>query len=415
MLTLITPTNNIKFLGRLAASIDAQTDKNFEWVIVPNGDVSPESVKAVAPSARVVPYYGKTNNIGELKRFCCEQAKGDAYVEVDHDDELMPNCVARLAAEFVRGADFVYSNCATIKDGAPVQYSSEFGWEYRPILLPNRTPALECLAFDPSPASFSRIWYAPNHVRAWDADFYWKIGGHNPELAVLDDQDLMCRSYINGRCVHIDECLYIYHVHGENSWLGEKNKFIQTETLNLHDKYIYGLAERWADLSGLMKIDLCGGHGKPEGYKSVDLKNADILIDLDYSWWELKDNSVGVLRAHDALEHLKDPIKTMQEAQRVLAPGGWFLTLTPSTDGRGAFQDPTHVSFWNRNSFFYYTREQQAKYIGYPVVFQETRIKDFFPTPWHAENNCPYVKADLLKPFEGRTPGGVFKVPSKTG
>ncbi len=29
---------------------------------------------------------------------------------------------------------------------------------------------------------------------------------------------------------------------------------------------------------------------------------------------------------------------------------GWFLSQTPSTDGRGAFQDPTHVSMWNSNS-----------------------------------------------------------------
>ena len=29
--------------------------------------------------------------------------------------------------------------------------------------------------------------------------------------------------------------------------------------------------------------------------------------------------------------------------------------LTPSTDGRGAFQDPTHVSFYNENSFWYFT------------------------------------------------------------
>lgn len=407
MLTLFTPTHDVKFLGRLAASIDAQTNKDFEWVIVPNGGVSPDAVKAVAPNARVVPYYGKTANIGELKRFCCEHASGDVYVEVDHDDELMPRCVERLAEAFANGAEFAYSNCASIRDGVPVQYPESLGWRYRPILLPNRKPTLECVTFDPSPASFSRIWYAPNHVRAWEADFYWKIGGHNPAQAVLDDHDLMCRSYIRGNCVHIDECLYIYHVHGENSWLGERNAEIQTGTMELHDKYIYRLAEKWSDLNGLRKIDLCGGHGKPDGYESVDQSGGDILANLDWKW-PFQDGSVGVFRAHDALEHLKDPIHTMKEAYRCLAPGGWLLTLTPSTDGRGAWQDPTHVSFWNRNSFLYYTRAEQARFIGTPVRFQEVRIKDFFPSDWHKANNCPYVKADLLKPYEGRTPGGMF-------
>ena len=66
--------------------------------------------------------------------------------------------------------------------------------------------------------------------------------------------------------------------------------------------------------------------------------------------------------------------------------------------------DPTHVSFWNRNSFFYYCRKEQAKYIQKPVRFQENRIKDWFPSPWHKLHNIPYVTAHLLK-FSGHTPG----------
>ncbi len=60
----------------------------------------------------------------------------------------------------------------------------------------------------------------------------------------------------------------------------------------------------------------------------------------------------------------------MQEAHRCLTPGGWFLTLTPSTDGRGAFQDPTHVSFWNSNSFWVLHRPEQAKFINSPELFE---------------------------------------------
>jgi hypothetical protein len=87
----------------------------------------------------------------------------------------------------------------------------------------------------------------------------------------------------------------------------------------------------------------------------------------------------------------------MKEAQRCLAPMGWFLTLTPSTDGRGAFQDPTHISFWNSNSFWYYTKAETAKYIGTPVRFQLNRIKNFFPNEYCKTHNIVYVKADLVK------------------
>ena len=48
---------------------------------------------------------------------------------------------------------------------------------------------------------------------------------------------------------------------------------------------------------------------------------------------------VGVFRAYDALEHLRDPIHTMKELHRCLAPQDWLLSQTPSTDGRGASLD----------------------------------------------------------------------------
>jgi len=80
---------------------------------------------------------------------------------------------------------------------------------------------------------------------------------------------------------------------------------------------------------------------------------ADQIVDLRGPWpWP--DSSIEAIRAFDILEHLPDKIHTMNEAWRVLKPGGRFDIEVPTTDGRGAFQDPTHVSYWNRNSFMYY-------------------------------------------------------------
>ena len=89
-----------------------------------------------------------------------------------------------------------------------------------------------------------------------------------------------------------------------------------------------------------------------------------------------------------------------------MAPQGWLLSQTPSTDGRGAFQDPTHVSFWNSNSFWYHTRADQNRFIDCPVRFQANCLKNFFPSEWHREHQIVYVKADLLK-VAGRVPGAV--------
>jgi SAM-dependent methyltransferase len=103
-----------------------------------------------------------------------------------------------------------------------------------------------------------------------------------------------------------------------------------------------------------------------------------------------------VIRAHDALEHIKNQQLLMSEIHRVLCPGGILLSQTPSTDGRGAWQDPTHVSFWNQNSFWYWTR-MQAKYIHNTKMFRECKLSTEFPSDWHKENNIPYVIAHLEK------------------
>jgi O-antigen biosynthesis protein len=93
-------------------------------------------------------------------------------------------------------------------------------------------------------------------------------------------------------------------------------------------------------------------------------------------------------------------------APPLLAGLGWLLSQTPCTNGRGAFQDPTHVSFWNSISFRYYTRADQNRFIDCPVRLQANRLKNFFPSEWHREHQIVYVKADLLK-VGGRVPGGV--------
>lgn len=155
---------------------------------------------------------------------------------------------------------------------------------------------------------------------------------------------------------------------------------------------------KWCKSNNLRAIDLCGGHTCPNGFESADLENADIICDLNKPW-PFKDGEVGVFRAADALEHLVDPLFTMREAYRCLAPNGWFLIAVPSTDGRGAFQDPTHVSFWNKNSFWYYTEPRFASSINAPtfrMIYIDNnynrRMKEF---------GVEYVETHLLKYQEG--------------
>ena len=84
-------------------------------------------------------------------------------------------------------------------------------------------------------------------------------------------------------------------------------------------------------------------------------------------------------------------------SHRVLAPGGWAFIEVPSTDGRGAFQDPTHVSYWNENSFLYYTDRYYANFIdNKDIRFQQYRKQTWFPNEWLKTINVSVVTAWLV-------------------
>ena len=391
--TIFTPSHRPTYLAELESTILAQTYTDWEWVILLNNGV------AYTPAAdeRIKVYHSKTGstNVGALKLEACNLATGDYLVEVDHDDMITPDCLAEVVAAFESdpAVGFVYSQNA--KMGKFTPYSAEFGWTHemfswqgRLLYAMHNLPLL--------PGRLGQIWFAPDHVRAWRRTTYQQIGGHNPTLAVCDDLDLMHRTYLVSTFKEIEKVLYIYRIDGSNTWL-ERNAAIQTKTHELYRQNIYALAERWADLNGLMKIDLCGGFNAPAGYTSLDLENADIVCNLDEGI-PLSDNSVGVVRAHDALEHIKDKMQIMSEIHRVLAPGGLLLSSTPSTDGRGAWQDPTHVSFWNENAFWYWTRPELMHYIrNRDTRFRECRLTTLFPSQYHKVNNISYIEAHLEK------------------
>ncbi len=104
------------------------------------------------------------------------------------------------------------------------------------------------------------------------------------------------------------------------------------------------------------RLDLGCGTNKPDNFIGVDIypgSGVDIVADLNTKF-PFEDNSVDEVRAHDVIEHLPDKMHTMNEIWRICKPGAVVDIRVPSTDGRGAFQDPTHVSFWNINSFLYY-------------------------------------------------------------
>lgn len=409
MVSIITPLHKTAndYIKEAYNSLLVQTDQDFEWIIVLNngGKLPPY----ILEDQRVKVFHSNETKIGALKKFACSKVSTDIIIELDADDMLTEEAIAKIRAAFANDeTKFVYSEAIEFNpDWSSNTYGADWGWtktewhwhdrdfEYNP-------------AFEVSPTTIRQIFWAPNHVRAWRSEAYNEIGGHDESLAVGDDHELIMRFYINygskGFC-HIPEPLYLYRLHADNTFTAKAEEIAQQSMRN-YEKHHEKTILRWARDEDLLRLDLGGRLASPPEYDSVDLFDATYICNLNKKW-SFDDNSVGVLRAADFIEHMKDPIHLMNEAWRVLAPGGWFLISVPSADGRGAFQDPTHVSFWNDNSFWYYTNEQYAKYVPkFKGKFQLSRCATYFPTEWHKEHNISYVNAELIAHKPGkRQPG----------
>jgi len=135
-----------------------------------------------------------------------------------------------------------------------------------------------------------------------------------------------------------------------------------------------------------MKLDLGCGSRKPEGYIGVDIKDGlgvNLVADLNKGI-PLPDNFAEEVRAHHILEHLDNDkrIFIMGEIWRVLRQEGILDVVVPSTDGRGAFQDPTHKSFWNENSFLYFTEDNLRNTYGIQARFEVLELKTVVNDQW---------------------------------
>ena len=109
----------------------------------------------------------------------------------------------------------------------------------------------------------------------------------------------------------------------------------------------------------LVKLNLGCGFRKMDGYVNIDnreIVKPDVCGDVFKVLGSYADSSVDEVRAFDFMEHIERPmvIPLMREIHRVLKKGCVFHFFIPSTDGRGAFMDPTHVSFWNIDSWLYF-------------------------------------------------------------
>ncbi|MDZ5145656.1 glycosyltransferase [Microbacterium testaceum] len=396
--SVFTPSHNPRWLDECYRSLTQQSVKDWEWVVVLNGeaDWSPPDSEGLVKVIRA----GRNMGVGEAKRLACEWAGGEILVELDHDDILLPGALSRIGRAFDQNSSavFAYSHWAQINgDGSPdlTEFAAESGWEYATWEYLG-LPMKHALALESTPHNVSYIWYAPNHVRSFRRSAYMRVGGYDSSLHILDDQDLMARLYELGEFIRIDECLYLQRMHDGNTHRDrEVNAQIQVGTVQMYDRYFERAALAWARRSGLDALEARRDNVATAGYRTL----FDATEPSSHTWdlSHIPDGSVGVIRAQETLPLTADPASLMNELYRVLAPGGVLITITPSSEGRGGFQDPLARSAWNENSFWYYTEDVYRKRVpGLAARFQISRSVTTFPSEWHKIREVSYAFVNLI-------------------
>jgi len=119
------------------------------------------------------------------------------------------------------------------------------------------------------------------------------------------------------------------------------------------------MCERGHDL----KLDLGCGEAKRPGYVGIDRTPApgvDIVRDIERGL-PFCDNSVVEVNCSHVLEHIQDLIFVMNEIWRVCRPGAIVHVEVPHSGTPQAFQDPTHVRYFNEYSFGYFEEHHRLR------------------------------------------------------
>lgn len=282
------------YFDRLYNSLLSQTYHNWNWyVLIDNCDWDIDSYIKELDDYHITAIRNVTNHgvIGFNKHMIAMCCNGDYLVEVDHDDELTDDCLEHLYASFYEHKDavFAFSDTLELVDGNEIYYGNEGefalgcgsyktenvnGKDYNVAVC---TPSINC-------KTIRLIYSQPNHVRCWDRNFYHFIGGHDINLSVCDDCDLMLRTFLEGKMIHINKVLYIQHENGDRGKSGTNTQSvrfdeIQRTTWLLYNKYDRMVHDR---IISMGYEDQCWDDEKEV---SVLDKKIDGIIDLGYQYY----------------------------------------------------------------------------------------------------------------------------------
>jgi len=141
----------------------------------------------------------------------------------------------------------------------------------------------------------------------------------------------------------------------------------------------------------------CGANKQGKDWFGIDyraLPGVDLVQDLESFPWKVPSESFNTAVANHVIEHINPShgifISFMNEAWRILKPGGEFIIGAPYATSTGMYRDPTHVNFINEETWSYFDPEDQFYHGGLYNIYSPLPWKIKINT-WHSNGNIEVV------------------------
>ena len=246
---------------RVYNSLLAQKFADWEWVIIddtPLEDKHFAFLRAKTQGENRIRLYCRSENsgnIGNVKNEAVALCRGQYILELDHDDEVLPDCLYDAVKAFEADAEvgFVYMDFANIyENNTQFKYGDfickGYGGYYCERYNGNwvyvySTPNINNI-------TLSHLVCCPNHPRIWRKSVLMAIENYSESLHICDDYEVLLKTAINTKMCKISKLAYIQYMNNDNN----NFSLIRNSEINrIGPKHLYPQFYNKYDVNGIMR------------------------------------------------------------------------------------------------------------------------------------------------------------------
>jgi glycosyltransferase involved in cell wall biosynthesis len=221
-----TTYNSFNKILRGFVSLQQQTMNNWEWIILddsPNNENFEYMKENLINDSRIRIYKRYENNgyIGNVKNEAISLCRGEYVLELDHDDEILPDVLEDSVKIFTnKEVGFIYMDFINIfENGENFWYGNNVSKGYGSYYCQKIKNKWSYVFNTPNINNItqSHLTCCPNHPRIWRKSILLEMGNFCEYLPVCDDYEILLRTVLQTKIVKIPKIGYIQYMNNNNN------------------------------------------------------------------------------------------------------------------------------------------------------------------------------------------------------